>query len=438
MASKPYAASSPEYNIPISERKRPTDWVRTILFGVYFNACILFIHSFQYFIGLLYPFPGSRRYYEILIQYTKRGFGKTIVAISQLFAPTTIILTCSDTEGNIINPEELVQRDTNGNVKKIQLPQKSVWISNHQIYTDWLYLWCLAYYSDLADSIFIILMKLYKWLVPIGPAMQFYRFIFLQRKWESDKAYLARHLSYLAHLASDKKSDDAASGSASKLLLLIFPEGTLVSPLTRPVSKKFADKSGIEDCTNLLLPRSTGLLFSLRSLAADIKDLKLVDYTIGYAGVPKAGTGQEYYTLRSTFMQGVAPPAVHVHFTIYSLDQSSPNAPPIGKLSESAAKAAEQDSTQEEKDAFSDWLLQRWREKDAMLTRFYKDGDFISGQYLSKRGQLPKKADGKSDDIPFVEIPVKLRNFFEFGDTIAWGVSIVLIWATYKIIRVVV
>lgn len=435
MAIGAYAASSPEYDVPINERKRPTDWVRTILFGIYFNACILFVHSFQYFIALLYPISNTRRYYEILIQYTKRNFGKVIVAITQLFAPTTITLTCSDAQGNLIDPEHLVKRDSNGNVNKIQLPQKSVWISNHQIYTDWLYLWSLAYYSDLADSIFIMLMKLYKWLVPIGPAMQFYRFIFLERKWENDKAYMARHLSYLAHLASDKKSDDAASGSASKLLLLIFPEGTLVSPLTRPVSQKFAEKTGIEDCTNLLLPRSTGLLFSLRSLAAGCEELKLIDYTIGYAGVPKAGRAQEFFTLRSTFMQGVAPPAVHIHFTIYSLDQSSPNAPPIGTLPESGVKAAEQDSTQAEKDAFSDWLLQRWREKDVRLTKFYKDGDFINGQYLSKRGQLPKKAEGQSTDIPFIEVPVRLRNLFEFGDTLAWGISIPLIWATYKIIR---
>lgn len=279
MASKnesQYGASSPEYDIPISERKRPTDWARTIAFAVYFNACILFVHALQYFIAPLYFLSGTRAYYEKGIQYTKLAFGRTVVAITQLFAPTTLIVTCSDENGNAVDPEKLVQRNASGGIEHINLPKKSVWISNHQIYTDWLYLWCLGYYADVADSIFIMLMKRYKWLVPIGPAMQLFRFIFLARKWETDKTYLARHLAYLAYLASDNKGDDAARGSASKLLLLIFPEGTLVSPLTRPASKKFADKTGIDDCTNLLLPRSTGLLFSLRSLAADIKDLKLV------------------------------------------------------------------------------------------------------------------------------------------------------------------
>jgi hypothetical protein len=67
------------------------------------------------------------------------------------------------------------------------------------------------------------------------------------------------------------------------------PEGTLVSPLTRPPSEAYAKKQGIEDCRHLLLPRSTGLLFCLRSLSPRIPDLKLVDLTIGYPGVPAGG-----------------------------------------------------------------------------------------------------------------------------------------------------
>jgi lysocardiolipin and lysophospholipid acyltransferase len=112
--------------------------------------------------------------------------------------------------------------------------------------------------------------------------MQFFRFTFLKRNWQSDKKPLAKHLAFMASLGhTESKSPQAAPpsatrGVANKILLLIYPEGTLVSVLTRPTSKKFADKVGIEDCTNLLLPRSTGLLFCLRSLAADVPDLQLV------------------------------------------------------------------------------------------------------------------------------------------------------------------
>lgn len=115
--------------------------------------------------------------------------------------------------------------------------------------------------------------------------MQFFRFIFLKRTWNKDKKTLAEHLAFMASLGHDteKAPQTAASapksairGVKNKILLLIFPEGTLVSVLTRPKSQEYAQKQGIEDCANLLLPRSTGLLFCLRSLAADVPDLKLV------------------------------------------------------------------------------------------------------------------------------------------------------------------
>lgn len=129
--------------------------------------------------------------------------------------------------------------------------------------------------------------------------MIFFRFIFLSRSWSRDQGTLGRHLRFMAKGANTKRS------TASKLLLLIFPEGTLVSKLTRPASRAFAEKQGFPDCRNLLLPRSTGILFCLRELIAQTPDLKLVDFTIGYPGIPPAGYGQSYYTLRESEVQSV-------------------------------------------------------------------------------------------------------------------------------------
>lgn len=115
--------------------------------------------------------------------------------------------------------------------------------------------------------------------------MQFYRFLFLKRNWNADKAYLGKHLASLAERSKtkatlDKKVDDADKAAKvaapSKLLLLVFPEGTLVSENTRPESAKFAAKMGYKDLRNTLLPRSTGLFFCLRALAAEIDDLYLI------------------------------------------------------------------------------------------------------------------------------------------------------------------
>ena len=78
----------------------------------------------------------------------------------------------------------------------------------------------------------------------------------------------------------------------------------MISNDTRPISKKYADKLGIvrdlfserlrgtvsesnclqPDMRYTLLPRSTGLHYSLRALAPRIPDLKLLDMTVAYPG----------------------------------------------------------------------------------------------------------------------------------------------------------
>ena len=66
--------------------------------------------------------------------------------------------------------------------------------------------------------------------------MQFFNFIFLARSWASDRLYLEKQLALLGQRAQDNDTP---------LTLILYPEGTLVSRDTRPISKKFADKLGI-------------------------------------------------------------------------------------------------------------------------------------------------------------------------------------------------
>jgi 1-acyl-sn-glycerol-3-phosphate acyltransferase len=66
--------------------------------------------------------------------------------------------------------------------------------------------------------------------------MQFFNFIFLARSWASDRVYLAKELALLGR---------RAQLHGTPLTFILYPEGTLVSPDTRPISKKFADKLGI-------------------------------------------------------------------------------------------------------------------------------------------------------------------------------------------------
>ncbi|EPQ30390.1 uncharacterized protein PFL1_01916 [Pseudozyma flocculosa PF-1] len=424
------------YTIPISSRAPQSTLVQTILFAVVFNFCILSANLVQILAFPLSLHPNTQPYFVAIIRYTKLAFGRALLVISQFFGPTRLVLSFGDGKGGYLDPEQFVQRDKqSGKVQHVDLPRKSVWMSNHQVYTDWLYLWCLAYYSDLADSILIILKKSLKWVPFVGWGMQFFRFIFLARNWAADQGPLAQQLEEVAAHRIDETE------ATKKLLLLIFPEGTLVSPNTRPLSKKYADKMGYEDLENLLLPRSTGLFFCLRTLGREVDDLWLVDFTTGYPGIPPAGYGQSYYTLRSVFMQGVPPPAVHLHFTmtrltapkgttsfnpasVSSISTSDLDVPALGDLSS-------KDSSEAEKKAFDEWLRNRWMQKDELMRSFYRHGDFVQGAFdkVAKERGLETKRD---DSGRFVVVPAELRSLSEVGDACCWGLGIVGAWYAAK------
>lgn len=106
--------------------------------------------------------------------------------------------------------------------------------------------------------------------------MIWFRFIFLARSWAADSKYYINRLASLAELTKRR---------GQPLTFFLYPEGTLVSNDTRPLSKKWASKSGISDLRHILLPRTTGLHVALRSLAPRIPDLHLLDLTVAYEGM---------------------------------------------------------------------------------------------------------------------------------------------------------
>ncbi len=66
--------------------------------------------------------------------------------------------------------------------------------------------------------------------------MQIWDFIFLARDWTTDRVPLGKQLARLGEQTQQE---------GDPLALILYPEGTLVSKDTRPLSKKYADKMGI-------------------------------------------------------------------------------------------------------------------------------------------------------------------------------------------------
>ncbi len=193
-----------------------------------------------------------------------------------------------------------------------------------------------------------------------------------------------------------------------------------------------------------LLPRSTGLHYSLRSLAPRIPSLELIDITVAYpgsysttpgslctdhrVGIPPYKYGQSYYTLRSIFFDGVPPPKVHMHIRkfrvahevpIGDLSASNPSTVPSGKSKSEKAHtdAVEVDIPEIEKDRFDSWLRDLWRRKDDDVERYLADGSFATD---------PKQV---------VEIPVALKRKREALDAFCFFVPAFAGWLFSKISR---
>ncbi len=142
-----------------------------------------------------------------------------------------------------------------------------------KLYTDWLYLWWIAYTNEMHGHIYIILKESLKNLPILGRAGQLFNFIYLSRKWEkeADSSYFKEKIRKL-------------NKPFMPMWLLIFPEGTNLSANTRETSKKWAVKNGYADLKHQVLPRSMGLRLCLQELRHTTE--WLYDCTIAYEGTP--------------------------------------------------------------------------------------------------------------------------------------------------------
>ncbi|KAF2231206.1 acyltransferase-domain-containing protein [Viridothelium virens] len=310
-------------------------------------------------------------FYKSYMNQTKESFAILVTTMTQWWSPTIVRVSGdSSMRGQLYRLKD--------GTLKCNFANHLVLMANHQLYTDWLYLWWIAYTNNMHGRIFIILKESIKKIPIFGWAAQFYNFIFLSRNWETDRPQMERQLRNL-----NKPSDP--------MWLVIFPEGTNLSKTTREASKRWADKNGLEDMKHQLLPRSTGLQFCLQELRTTTS--WLYDCTIGYEGIPKGEYGQDIYTLRSSFFEGRPPKSVNMHWRRFYIPDI-----PI-----------------DDKRKFEVWLRNRWREKDYLLEHFYRTGRFPADEkWILKEGSVNSSNSGASRIAPFIETEIKTKNLNEF------------------------
>ena len=304
-------------------------------------------------------------WYNAWIAFTKQSWGLLTMTMTQWWAPTVVRVS-----GDSTMRGQLLQ-SVDGSLL-CDFPQRMILIANHQIYTDWLYLWWIGYAAGMHGRIYVVLKESLKRIPVIGWGMQFAQFIFLKRKWEQDKPRMAAHLQKFNH-------------PNDPMWLMMFPEGTNLAESTREASKKWAEKNGINDMRHTLLPRSTGLQFILQELRETVE--YVYDCTIAYEGVPRGEFAQDIFTLGASYFGGRPPKSVNMYwrrFRVSSIPLDDPK-------------------------TFELWLRSRWLEKDKFIEDYLRTGRLPADQGTSKnsKGETIRGAG-------HIEAEIKPKYWYEF------------------------
>ncbi|KAF8857606.1 acyltransferase-domain-containing protein [Acephala macrosclerotiorum] len=361
--------------------------LRLLLVVVYFFSSCVTIVVTQFIGAPLYWI--NRDLYYAYMALTKQSFGIFVTTLTQWWAPTVIRVSWDSSVAGEL-------RKTENGTLECSFPERMIMIANHQLYTDWLYLWWIAYTNrpKTHGHIYIILKESLKHIPVIGWGMRFYGFIFMSRKMATDQPRLAHRLKQLRQI---HKGPMSGTSGLDPMWLLLFPEGTNASDNGRKKSAQWAEKVGIKDMEHVLLPRSTGMFFCLNELKGTVD--YIYDCTLAYEGVPRGEFGQDLFTLRSMYLQGRPPPSVSMYWRRFAIA----------------------DIPLDDHITFELWLRERWYEKDAYIEQYLTTGRLPPTKAATNRA---KKEAG---DEEYIETQVQLTHWWEVG-------NIFLVLATFGLL----
>lgn len=375
----------------------PVAFVRTVIVTIIFFGAILSAFYTQIMANLFFrDLAHLPQYLQAVINLTKDYFVIIMIFLTRLIAPSKVLITWNSTEN-----KDLFNVDQNDNLIS-NLAPNSVLISNHQIYTDWLYLWWISYTANLSRSVYIILKDMSK--IPIlGYGMKNYKFLFLTRKWVNDKFTITSQLNEIdanargmgpvngvkqvaSENATSIKWPQGTTDQKWPFQLIIFPEGTVTSDRTTKKSAQFCLDKNIPKLNHVLLPRTRGLFLALRKLRNTVE--VVYDFTTGYGNLKPEEYGEIKFSLKRHFFLGYGPPTINYYVREFKIKDI-----PLGVETEDIDEADPADLL-----AFESWLNDVWYEKDKQLAYFYKTGTFNN---VNKINQETIIAD------------LKLRNWYE-------------------------
>lgn len=171
-------------------------------------------------------------------------------------------------------------------------------ICNHHSRVDWMYIWCMCAHLGVTRRLKIALKGSLRKVPLFGWAMQSFLFIFLSRAdRDADLASLTDTLWHMCAWGDDT-------------WVLIFPEGTDLSPKNKQLSDEHADAKGIARYRHVLHPRSAGFVVAVNTLWDRLD--AVYDLTIRYENPAAVAGSEDPRPSEKWMLKGVFPRAVHV------------------------------------------------------------------------------------------------------------------------------
>lgn len=266
-----------------------------------------------------------------ILLFVKKSVVSILVVLLSLFTSTNIRIVGQESD-----------------IKKLCENQQII-MSNHLIYTDWIYIWIIYWYLNKSETITMFSANKFKYIPILGIVMYFMDFIFLKRDWSKDYNIM-------------KKSLKKYCTSNKPFSLVIFPEGTVLCESTMNVCENYLEKYKLLYTLNknTLLPRSKGIYTILNQLYCTDT---LLDLTLHYHPFSSNICKYPYdlYSLEKVLFENKGPEKIDIFVKYYdkkNIPGFEPNNYDIEKS--------------EQLQLFDDWLQKLYKDK----SDFISDYDF--------------------------------------------------------------
>lgn len=215
-------------------------------------------------------------------------------------------------------------------------------IANHHCRLDWMFLWCVFARLGRLRSLKVALKAGLKKVPVFGWAAQSFLYIFLER--QMDGGVRGGSVGCITRVL-----DHCVGTHGEPMTLLLFPEGTDLSPSNVARSNVFGASKGLPPTKFTLQPRTAGFVAAVQSLGGRLD--AVLDLTLSYtsAASPDGTAGSPDADRRpseKTMLRGQWPSTIHVEMQRVA----------------AAELPAAHDAV-----ALANWLTARWATKEATL-----------------------------------------------------------------------